>query len=119
MGLDFIKKAAPSFEKGWKNRKEEISTRTLFTVEPQAVPRSVVADLLDDTKLPTAGERLIVQVDSKRLFFCRDMVPLLVLENPPGDLLRQVEDCGNAAISTVERVNEFSNTVDVSIASIT
>ncbi len=48
MGIDFIRKAAPSFRKGLDRRRIELATPTLFTQEPASVPRAYAARLRGD-----------------------------------------------------------------------
>src|SRR5260370_4861990 len=72
MGIDFIRRAAPSFRKGLDRRRIELATPTLFTQEPASVPRAYAAQLRGDKSL-AIGEKLGVRLDGQNVLATRGL----------------------------------------------
>ena len=81
MGIDFIRRAAPSFHKGLDRRRVELATPTLFMQEPACAPRAYAANLRSGQTL-TAGEKLGVRLDGKQVVALRGLDRSSHLQQP-------------------------------------
>lgn len=114
MGLDFIRKAAPAFTKGWDRGKTDLANPTLFTRYPECRTRTIVANL-DDRGGAQAGEQIVVCVREERLILVRGTTRIGIVESPPPDLFRVINDEGGCALGVMVRINPLSGTADVEI----
>jgi len=114
MGLDFIRRAAPTFVKSWNHGKTELAQPTLFTRYPECRTRSVVAQLNDGFEL-TPGTRLVICADATTLLLVNETTRIGVVETPPADLFRAIQQSGGCALGQVVRLNPLSRTVDVEV----
>jgi hypothetical protein len=85
MGIDFIRKAAPSFRKGLDRRRIELATPNLFTQEPTSAPRACAAQLRGDKPL-AVGEKLGVRLDGQNVLATRGLELVAVFKSPTADL---------------------------------
>ena len=72
MGIDFIRRAAPTFKKSWDWQRVILATPTLFTQQPTCVPRTVAADILSGVTLQE-GEIVTVQFIGSNLVGLRGL----------------------------------------------
>lgn len=113
MGIDFIKKAAPSFRKGLDRRRIELATPTLFTQEPTAVPRAYAAHLRTDKPL-AVGDKLGVRLDGQDVLAMHGLDLVAVFKSPTAELKSALlasfgEACGTVhAIHSVARIAEIT-----------
>jgi hypothetical protein len=114
MGLDFIAKAAQTYKKSWDNHLVELSTPTLFTVEPRATPRTVCGDLQTD-HLPNIGERLVLRLRASQLLAYRGDSVVAILHTPPADILHAAQASYGVVCGSVHAVNKISRVVDIAI----
>lgn len=114
MGLDFIRRAAPSFIKGWDRGKTDLTNPTLFTKHPDCRTRTTVANI-DDGARAKAGEQVAICVRDTKLILVRETALIGVIENPPPDLFRAIDGAGGCALGQVVRINPLSGTADVEI----
>ena len=114
MGLDFIRRAAPSFTKAWNHSKETLTEPTLFTRYPECRTRTVIADLMQSTGL-TAGAKVVVCAKASKLILVAGNVQIGVIQQPPSDLQKAIHDAGDCALGQINRINPLSGTADVEI----
>lgn len=115
MGLDFLKRAGKSFQKGWDRGRDELATPDLFTRHPECRNRFVVAKPHGGQSL-SAGEKLILQKDGSRLIVCRAASPVATVLDLPQDLAHAIHESGGYACGYVERVHARSGVADISIS---
>jgi hypothetical protein len=113
MGLDFIRKAAPSFRKGLDRMRIKLATPTMFTQEPTCSSPAYAANLCDE-KMLVAGEKVGVRLDCQRVVALRGLDPVAVFSNATPELKDALlashgEACGVVqAVHVVARVAEIS-----------
>ena len=114
MGLDFVRRAAPSFVKAWNRSKRTLAEPTLFTRYPECRERTVIADLTQRTGL-TKGAKVIVGVKASKLIVLAGNVQIGIIQEPPSDLHKAIHDAGDYALGQINRINTLSGTADVEI----
>jgi hypothetical protein len=114
MGLDFIRRAARSFTKGWDRSQKDLAQPTLFTRYPECRTRTINSELNDHVHV-TAGEQVMVCVQGDALTLVRETTQIGVVNSPPPDLFRAVRDAGDCALGHVVQINPLSRTADVEI----
>ena len=114
MGLDFSRRAARTFTKGWNKGAEELSRPNLFTRYPECRTRTVVANLVNGATL-TPESKIMVMCDSTRLLVLQDLTPVACVDSPPPDLFRAISQDAGYAAGSIVRINPLSGTVDVAI----
>lgn len=114
MGLDFIRKATPAFEKGIDRSRIRLATPTFFTEQPKMVPRVYSARLLDDN-LPFVGEMVSVSLRDGRVLLLRGIEVLGVLRDPPAALKDALTASFGEACGTVQEIHELSGTAEVTV----
>jgi hypothetical protein len=114
MGLDFIRRAAPTFTKGWDRGKTDLSNPTLFTRYPECRTRTTVAHL-DDSAEAQASEHVAVCVRGSGLILVRETTQIGHIDSVPPDLFRAIDAAGGCALGLLVRINPLSGTADVEI----
>jgi hypothetical protein len=114
MGLDFIRRAAKTFTKSWNRGVSQLAQPTLFTRYPQSRARTVVACLNDGVTIPE-GEQLLVCVRESKLALIRGTAQIGVIDAPPNDLFREIQDAGGSAVGSIAGLHALSGTADVEI----
>ena len=90
MGVDFIRKTAPSFKKSWAQHRQELETPDLFTAEPDCITNTAPADICDLARL-SEGDTVTVQlIDDSRLVALRGLDEVASFNNPPEGLISAV-----------------------------
>ena len=112
MGIDFIRKAAPSFRKGLDRRRIELATPTLFTHEPASVPRAYAAQLRGDKSL-AIGEKLGVRLDGQNVLGGLDLVA--VFKSPTAELKRALSASFGEACGTVQAVHSAARIAEITV----
>ncbi len=113
MGLDFIKRRRPSFEKSWSRGLRELSEPDLFNAAPGEPSRSLIANLF--TMSAKEGEELIALADGTRLMLTRGVTRIGCIEDPPAELISELQEIGGFAYGKIDRVNLLSETAEVRI----
>src|SRR6202023_3146815 len=73
MGVDFIKKAAPTFHKALDRRAVELRTPTLFNRDIPSIARSASAEICQGSSI-TPGEQVHLRILNNKLIAQRDNV---------------------------------------------
>lgn len=113
MGLDFIKRARPTFEKSWSRWLRELSEPGLFNSPPGEPSKSLIANL--STMSLGEGEELIALVDGNRITLTHGITRVGCIEEAPAELVSQIEEIGGFAYAKIERMNFLSETAEVRI----
>jgi hypothetical protein len=115
MGLDFIRKAAPSYRKGLDYRRIELGTPTLFTQQPSDTPRGYAASLRSGQDL-LAGEEVCVRLNGQeQVLVLRGLDPVAVLTSPPRELIEALGASFGEAGGVVQEVHEISRTAEITV----
>lgn len=114
MGADFIQKAAKGFKRRWDRGRLQLATADLFTREPSCAARTIAGDIVGDV-LFEPGERLTVELSGHGLLGRRGLTPVLRFDDPPGEILRAVQDSCGVATGRIEQVHEVARVAEVSI----
>ncbi|MCY4641148.1 MAG: hypothetical protein OXC41_00365 [Gammaproteobacteria bacterium] len=114
MGLDFIRRAAPSFAKSWNRNKDMLAEPTLFTRYPECRTRTAIADLAQNADL-SEGENIIVCAKDSKLILVSGNTQVGIIEQPPSDLKSAIHNEGDCVLGYVRRINPLSGTADVEI----
>ena len=113
MGLDFIKRARPTFEKSWSQRFQELSEPDFFNCAPGEPSRSLIASF---TRISAKeGEELIALSEGTRITLTQGVTPVGCIEDAPAELVRQIESMGGFAYAKIDRVNPLSETAEVRV----
>ena len=115
MGLDFIRKAAKSFEKGLDESRVELGTPTLFSSEPARNPRTYVARIADEVELVSGEELGTRRLGTGKIVLMRGMDVVGELQAPPSELDEALRESHNEACGTVVEVHEVADTAEIAI----
>ena len=114
MGLDFIRRAAKTFTKTWHRGATELARPTLFTHYPECRTRSVIASLDERANIPN-GAQLTVCAEATRLVLVHETHRVGLVDAPPADLFKAIQESGGCAIGQITRINPLSGTADVEV----
>lgn len=113
MGVDFIRRAAPTFKKSWNNGAKGLAQGTLFTRYPECRGRTVAADMAACSQIDV-GKNVVIQIVNGEMCLTEGLSMIGKIPSPPADLLKIIGEVG-CAKGTVERVNTIGGTADVAI----
>jgi hypothetical protein len=114
MGLDFIRKIAPSFKKALDRRAVMLRSPGLFTRDIPLVARSASADVCHNSPLKV-GEKVILRVSAEKTVVQRDTVIVANFSNPPADFVEHVRAGAGVAHGQVKAVHELSGKVEIEV----
>lgn len=114
MGVEFIRKAAPTFKKSWDRHRVSLATPTLLTQQPTCVARIAAADLAHDATLEQ-GDTVMVQLNGTALIAMRGLSEVAYFTAPSPALVSAVQQSCGVARGTVEQINPISGVVEISI----
>ncbi|MGH9351048.1 MAG: hypothetical protein ACRD2G_02635 [Terriglobia bacterium] len=114
MGIDFIRKAAPSFHKGLDRRRIELATPKLFWQQPTCAPRSYAANLHSGHTL-TAGEKIGVRLDGERVVALRGLDQVATFDSPPAELKTALQASHGEAYGLVKEVHNIAQAVEIAV----
>ena len=114
MGIDFIRKAAPSFRKGLDRRRIELATPNLFTQEPTSAPRAYAAQLRGDKPL-AVGEKLGVRLDGQNVLATRGLDLVAVFKSPTAELKSALSASFGEACGTVQAVHLAARIAEITV----
>ena len=114
MGLDFIKKAAPSFSKGMDRNRVELATPKVFTQQPACAPRAYSVRLLGDDDL-SVGEAVGVTLRDDKVLMLRGLSVVGVFRDPPESVLHALRESFCEACGRIQELQSLSRTAEVTI----
>ncbi len=115
MGVDFIRKAAPSFRKGLDRRRIELGTPDLFTQHPTNAPRIYAASLRAGKALET-GEQVCVHLDeAQRVLVLRGLDAIGEFNNPTADLLDALVASHGEACGLVQAFHSIARIAEITV----
>jgi len=114
MGLDFIRRCAPSFHRALDRRAIELNTPTLFSNDITNIPRSAEAETRKGHNI-AAGEKVLLRSVGDKLVVQRANVVIAELSNPPVEFSKFVHaGCGIAG-AEIKAVHALSGVAEVSL----
>ena len=114
MGLEFVRKAAPSYRKGLDGWRLELGTPNLFTRQPDSAPRAFAAKLCDGQRL-APGEKLGICLEGEQITALRGLVPVATFDNPPTELRHVISASHGEACGQVQEVHDFAGLAEIAI----
>ena len=114
MGVDFIRRAAPSFHKGLDKRRIELAIPKLFTQQPASAARTYAADLHKGQMLKV-GEKLGVRLDGQQVFATRGLDPVASISSPPAELLEALSAGHGEASGIVQHVHDMACVAEIRV----
>jgi hypothetical protein len=114
MGLDFIRRCAPSFHRALDRRAIELNTPTLFSNNVSCIARTAAAELRKGYVV-AAGEKIFLRLTGEQLVLQKANAVIAVLPNPPTEFCNFVRaGCGIATVE-IMTVHPLSGVVEVSL----
>jgi hypothetical protein len=114
MGIDFIRKAAPRFNRSLDVRAVALRTPKLFARDIPLMARSARATICQSAPFQP-NERVLLRVLNDKLVAQRDNLVVAEFSNPPTEMLNQVRCGGGFSEGEVKAVNPLSETVEIEI----
>lgn len=114
MGIEIAKQRAKSFRKGLDNSRIELGTPTLFTQQPDSVPRTYAATVRKGYALAT-GEKLGVRLDGDQVLVLRGLVHVATFNNPPTDLKSALVASHGEGCGTVHDTHDIASTAEITV----
>jgi hypothetical protein len=114
MGVDFIRRAAPTFKKSWDRQRVILATPTLLTKQPTCVARTVAADIVSGVTLQE-GEYVTIQPNGDNLVALRGLSEVAHINDPPPDIFSAVQESYGIPRGTVAHINPIAEVADISL----
>lgn len=114
MGIEFVKKAAPSFRKGLDRMRVALATPTLFTQHPACTPQVYAANLLNGYS-PLVGEKLGVRLDGERVLILRGIDAVGAFRSPTPELIDALRASHNEGCGLIHEVHDIACIAEVSL----
>src|ERR1043165_732321 len=114
MGLDFIRKTAPTFKRALDMRAVALRTPKLFGRDIPVVARSARATVCHAAKMKPKDKVLLRVIDGK-LIAQRENLVVAEFPNPPAELVNQIQCGAGVGEGEVKSVHPLSETVEIGI----
>lgn len=114
MGMDFIRKAAPSFRKGLDRMRIALATPTLFTQQPASTPCAYAASL-NGGFTPTVGDKLGIRLDGERVLILRGLDLVGSFRTPTTELLEALRASHGEACGLVQQVHDIACIAEITV----
>lgn len=115
MGSDFVKKAAPSFNKSWDRGRVSLATADLFTQSPSCAARSVKGDIIGDVRLQSGDAVTVERGAGGSLIAKRGLTEVAYINQPTADVIRALDASCGIARGTVEQVHDLAAVAEISL----
>jgi hypothetical protein len=114
MGLDFIRKAAPSFYKGLDRMRIRLGTPALFIRQPDSVPQAYAAQLRSEQTVES-GEKLGVRLDGQNVLAMRGFELVAVFKSPTPELKAALVASHGEACGVVQTIHVVARVAEIVI----
>jgi hypothetical protein len=114
MGVDFIRKAAPSFRKGVDRTRIRLGTPTLFMQQPEVRPHSY-AVRLGERKSAVCGEKLGIRLEGEVVVALRGIEAIASFSCPTPELKAALQASHGEAFAEVRTVHSIAGVMEVTI----
>lgn len=114
MGLDFIRNAAPSFNRVLDRRLVEMRSPTLFSRDVPIVSRTARAEFCGDAAA-TPGEKVMLRVVKDKVVVQRLNVVIAECPSAPAEFVAVLRSAAGIAEGEVTSVQPISGTMEIGI----
>lgn len=114
MGLDFITKCTPSFERFWDRNRDGLAEPDLFRRHPQIEGRTFRVCRSEGVTF-AEGEEILLRWCEDELMAFRGRNRVGLVQNPPPALLEANRQSDGVLCARVERVHTRSGAADISV----
>ena len=114
MGVDFVKKAAPSFHKALDRSALALRTPSLFNRDIPTTTRFASADICAGANL-NPDDKVHLRIVQRELVLQRNNVIVARFVDPPSDFFEHVELGAGIARAEIKVVRAISQTVEVGL----
>jgi hypothetical protein len=114
MGLDFIRRAAPSFHRALDKRAVDLRTPKLFVRDMPVVSRTASANICKGSRL-NIGDKLLLRMIGKTLIAQRENFVVAEFPEPPAEFLQRVEAGAGVEAGEVKNVRTLSEVAEIEI----
>jgi hypothetical protein len=112
MGLDFVRKAAPSFNRALDRRAVDLRTPTLFSRDIPVVSRTAAAEICHASRF-AIGEKLLLRVANSKLIAQRDNLVVAEFPNPPAEFMNRIQAGAGVELGEVKAIHALSERVEI------
>ena len=114
MGIDFLKRTAPSYQRALDRRAIELREPQVLASNLPPSARTATAELREGAAL-VLGERILLRWLGDQLVVQRETRVAATFGNPPAELLARVAQSGGVEIGVVQAVRPISGEVEISL----
>ena len=114
MGVDFIRKILPQFQRALDRRAVELRTPKLFTRDVPEVSRTARADICHDAQI-ALGEKVLLRLVGDKLIAQRDNLIVAEFSNPPAEFVSHLRSGAGVGEGEVKSVQPLSQAVEIAI----
>lgn len=111
MGIDFIRRAAPAFEK--RVSRDAATVARMGAGCSSLGHRVYVASLIPSTTRMEAGVTLLAQLRGTKILIVDRLHVVACIDEPPHDVQDRLGEIGGTTMCTVQQFNPLSETIDV------
>jgi predicted RNA-binding protein with EMAP domain len=114
MGIDFLRRTAPSFHRALDRQAVALRTPTLFTSDIPSVARTASADICGGSQVEI-GERVLLRLMNDKLVAQRDNLVVAEFANPPREYVSRIQRGAGVGLGEVKAVRVLSGEVEVAL----
>jgi hypothetical protein len=114
LGLDFVTKCTPTFQRSWNRDCAVLLEPDLFQRHPQLAGRTYRLTPAEGVRVKE-GEEILLRWCAEDLLAFRGRTLLGTVAKPPGALIDALKHSGGALCARVDRVHPRSGASDISI----
>jgi len=113
MGIDFILRCAPNFEKGWSEGLRELAAPDLFTKQPELKGRTLLAHPVEGFEFAMARDYLLQIVDNRLCVLCESRI-VGTIQDPPQLLIEVLQnEAHGVTVGEVTKVHVITGVADI------
>lgn len=117
MGIDFIRRTAPTFRKAWDRRRVELCTPDLLTRPIAEGSRTIIAEMVGRKTLRGGDEFIFERSPGSAELLGRIGMEIVArAASAPKEIVSAVEAGAGVARAKVEKVHKLSGLVEVSLS---
>ena len=112
MGVDFIRRTTPTFNRVLDRRAVELRTPKLFSRDMPIVSRTASADICEAANV-AQGEKVLLRVMNDKVIAQRDNFVIARCANAPAEFVAHLRASAGVAQGEIKSVQPFSQTVEI------
>jgi hypothetical protein len=114
MGVDFIRNAAPAFNRVLDRRLVEMNSPKLFSRDLPIIARSARAEFCGE-ETASLGEKLLLRLVSEKVMVLRKNMAIAECPNPPAEFVAHLRAGAGIAEAVVSSVQVLSQTLEIEL----